>query len=312
MYSFHGSPDGGDPKAALVMGKSGSLYGTTEGGGASGLGTVFEMTKPTGEPWKENVLFSFTGSGGQYPWSPLVFGTTGALYGATPAGGCGGCTGVVFELAPPSAAGETWTETVLYDFSGSLENAAPNGPLLFGPGGTIYVTTGGAGAPSFGQVNALLPPATPEGAWTESALYSFGGPPAGEQPLAGVVSEGGSLFGTTYAGGDEFCGAGGCGVVYERAPPATLGGAWTETTLHTFGETATDGQQPAAPVAVGPGGVLYGTTQYGGNTTCATSGFQGVECGTVFQVVPPTAPGGACTESVIYSFTGTDGDGAPR
>ena len=64
MYSFHGSPDGGDPRAALVIAKSGTLYGTTYGGGASSLGTVFEMTKPTGEPWKENVLFSFNGSDG--------------------------------------------------------------------------------------------------------------------------------------------------------------------------------------------------------------------------------------------------------
>ncbi|MGA2740564.1 MAG: hypothetical protein ABSG65_24395 [Bryobacteraceae bacterium] len=72
IYRFHGSPDGVDPRAALVIGKSGSLYGTIAFGGASGWGTVFETTKPTGEPWKETVPFSFNLSDGQHPWSVII------------------------------------------------------------------------------------------------------------------------------------------------------------------------------------------------------------------------------------------------
>jgi hypothetical protein len=157
IYSFKGSPDGGDPKAGLVIGKNGALYGTTYGGGASVLGTVFEMTKSAGEPWKETVLYSFSGSDGQYPESALVFGSTGTLYGVTVGGGGGGSTGVIFALAPPSAAGGTWTETVLYAFGFSSENAAPNGPLLIGPGGTLYTTTQGSGGPT-----ARWPPCCPQ------------------------------------------------------------------------------------------------------------------------------------------------------
>jgi hypothetical protein len=33
-------------------------------------------------------------------------------------------------------------------------------------------------------------------------------------------------------------------------------------------------------------------------------------CGIVFALTPPTAPGGAWTETVLHSFTGRDGDGA--
>ena len=33
-------------------------------------------------------------------------------------------------------------------------------------------------------------------------------------------------------------------------------------------------------------------------------------CGVVFQLTPPSTPGGAWTENVIYSFTGVNGDGA--
>jgi uncharacterized repeat protein (TIGR03803 family) len=43
LYKFNNVPDGALPKG-LVMDKAGKLYGTTIGGGANGLGTVFEVT----------------------------------------------------------------------------------------------------------------------------------------------------------------------------------------------------------------------------------------------------------------------------
>ena len=313
LYSFKGSPDGADPEGALVIGKFGELYSTTFAGGTSVLGTVFMLTHATGQPWKETVLHSFSGSDGQYPQSALVFGSTGAFYGVTVGGGPGG-SGTIFELAPPSTSGGAWTETVLYGFTynGNGQNAVPNGPPLIGPGGTLYTTTqGGPDGPAgtaLGLVVALVPPATPASNWTEYELYTFGGP-QGQVPVAGVVSENGSLFGATALGGGQSCGGIGCGVVYELSPPAARGGTWTEAAIHNFGETPSDGQEPFAPLTVGPGGVLYGTTQFGGSGVCATSG--GVEgCGTVYQLTPPTAPGGTWTESLIYNFTGANGDGA--
>jgi hypothetical protein len=72
LYSFKGTPDGADPKGALLIGKSGELYGTTFGGGTSVFGTVFHADAPTGQPWKETILHSFTGSDGQYPQSALT------------------------------------------------------------------------------------------------------------------------------------------------------------------------------------------------------------------------------------------------
>lgn len=282
------------------------LYGTTEAGGTSTLGTVFELTKPAGEPWKETVILSFNGSDGQRPESTLTASTTGAFYGTTTqvAYGGGVDNGTIFELAPPSTAGGAWTETVLYTFvyvaqPQEAQNVLPNGTLLPGPGGTLYTTTQGSaddpnGGPSLGDVVALVPPATSGGDWTEYQLYTFGYP-QGEKPEAGVVSEGGSLLGTTYSAG-----GGGAGTVYELTPPATHGGTWTETTIHTF--MGPDGANPAAPLTVGPGGALYGTTTEGGSATCG--------CGAVFQLTPPSTTGGAWTESAIYSFTGTDGDGS--
>jgi hypothetical protein len=114
-------------------------------------------------------------------------------------------------------------------------------------------------------VVALQPPASAGGAWNEYELYAFGFD-QGEVPLASVVSESGSLLGTTFYGGDEFYGEGGCGTAYELTPPATRGGAWTETTIHTFAGAAADGGR------------------------CIFANGSG--CGTVFELTPPATPGG--------------------
>jgi uncharacterized repeat protein (TIGR03803 family) len=307
LYSFKGNPDGADPKGALLIGKSGELFGTTFAGGTSVLGTVFVLTPATGQPWKETILHNFTGSDGQYPQSALTFGSNGEFYGVTVGGGPGG-SGAIFELAPPTTSGGAWTQTVLYGFSynGNGQNAVPNGPPLIGPGGTLYTTTlGGPNGPTgfpLGLLVALEPPATTDGAWTEYELYAFGFY-SGYRSYAGVVSESGSLFGTTFFAGDEYCE---CGTVYELTPPATRSGTWTETTIHTFTYADSDGQEPLAALTVGPGGVLFGTTRNGGPASLCqpTSG-----CGTVFQLTPPATPGGQWAESVLYSFTGSNGDG---
>ena len=58
LYSFcsqSGCVDGASPIAGLIMDAKGHLYGTTNGGGAHGQGTVFELT-PAG---RETVLYSF-------------------------------------------------------------------------------------------------------------------------------------------------------------------------------------------------------------------------------------------------------------
>ena len=43
LYSFSGGSDGALPYAGLVMDGPGNLYGTTQNGGTSGDGTVFQV-----------------------------------------------------------------------------------------------------------------------------------------------------------------------------------------------------------------------------------------------------------------------------
>jgi uncharacterized repeat protein (TIGR03803 family) len=99
LHSFQAGSDGELPLAALVMDKSGNLFGTTPAGGATGCrqrgscGTVFEVTAKG----REKVLYAFHKVRGSYPAAGLLLGAHGDLYGATAMGGTGN-NGVVFEL----------------------------------------------------------------------------------------------------------------------------------------------------------------------------------------------------------------------
>jgi uncharacterized repeat protein (TIGR03803 family) len=94
IHSFKGATDGFSPGADLIN-VNGTLYGTTEQGGASGgYGTVFSIT-PAGA---ENVLYSFKGgTDGVGPQAALTY-LSGVLYGTTVAGGANK-SGTVFSLA---------------------------------------------------------------------------------------------------------------------------------------------------------------------------------------------------------------------
>jgi len=107
-----------------------------------------------------------------------------------------------------------------------------------------------------------------------------------------IADSSGNLYGTTLGGGSF-----GFGVVFEFTPPQVPGGQWSESTLYSF-KGAPDGSGPNANLILDGAGNLYGTTQSGG--TCGNLG-----CGTIFQVSPPSQPGGLWTESLIHDFPET-------
>jgi uncharacterized repeat protein (TIGR03803 family) len=150
LHSFNGV-DGVNPYAGLVIGKNGTLYGTTYGGGAPpGIGgTVFQLTPPAkiGGDWTETVLHSFAGdSDGANPAAGLVIGKDGTLYGTTQYGGTSNL-GTVFQLTPPTKVGGTWSETVLHSFAGGSDGANPVAGLVIGQNGALYGTTTLGGVP---------------------------------------------------------------------------------------------------------------------------------------------------------------------
>lgn len=207
LYSFaeRFSGDAAIPSSELIMDNQGNLYGTALLGGANDVGAVYELSPPVvaGGPWTEKVLFSFSGTDGSSPFGRLLLDANGTLYG-TASGGGAGEAGAVFQLAPPAAPGDPWTETVLYGFSGGADGSSPEGGVVMNNQGRIFGTAehGGDGGPkiSGGVVFALDPPTQPGGTWTETVLYAFGGPD-GFAPASLLTLKNGRLYGTTTQGG---------------------------------------------------------------------------------------------------------------
>jgi uncharacterized repeat protein (TIGR03803 family) len=130
-------------------------------------------------------------------------------------------------------------------------------------------------------------------------LYSFGGGSDGANPVAALIDVGGTLYGTTAAGGSHACPyqddsiySPSCGTVFSITPSGT------ENVLHIFGGYPNDGANPYAPL-IDVKGTLYGTTGYGGGSDCPY-----YSCGTLFSI---TTSG---TEKVLHSFSGYPNDGA--
>ncbi len=260
---------------------------------------------------KEKVIATFDITDGMVPQAGFISDAAGNLYGTTSLGGNAVCAdygggagcGTVIELSHSKVG---WTETVLYSFQGDGDGISPSGNLVFDGKGNLYGTTevGGPGncLNGCGTVFELSPPAEKGGEWTETILYSFKGGDDGHLPEAGLIFDGsGNLYGTTFWGGGSNCGGYGCGTAFELSPPAEPGSPWTETILHHFpGGTSLDASGPSCTLVPDRSGNLYGTTGFGGQ----------LSNGAVFELTPPIKAGGAWTESVIYSFTGVDGDGS--
>jgi uncharacterized repeat protein (TIGR03803 family) len=165
LYSFckqTNCTDGGDPHYAGVTrdASSGTLYGTTQLGGAHGAGTVFALA-PGAAGWTQTVLYSFCEQtincdDGASPEAGVILdASSGKLYGTTLNSGTGGY-GTVFELAPNAS--KQWTETVLYSFTGLSDGASPQaGVTRDASSGKLYGTTQYGGAHGYGAVFELTP-----------------------------------------------------------------------------------------------------------------------------------------------------------
>ena len=281
IHSFN-QFDGSTPKFGMIFDAAGNLYGTTAGGGP-GNGTVFKLTPNPDGSWSENVIHSFTGNDGESPVSGLVFDDSGNLYGTTPSGGAYGY-GTAFQLTPNPDG--SWNETVLHSFNWSWkEGRGSLAGLILDAIGNLYGTTSDGGAHDYGTVFKLTP--NPDGSWSESTIYSFGGA-NGRWPQAGLALDAaGNLYGTTSAGG-----AYDLGTVFKLT--VNPDGTWTRSKLHTF--KGPDGTIPNF-IILDAAGNLYGTTARGGP----------YNCGTAFKLTPN--PDGGWTMSKLHVFRGRPGDG---
>jgi uncharacterized repeat protein (TIGR03803 family) len=267
IHSFTGA-DGANPRAG-VKDRLGELYGTTENGGAgsNAAGTVFELRQANGL-WTERLLHTFGASDDGFdPQSDLMV-LNSTLYGTTLYGGSK-LVGTVYAVDIGTGA-----EAVVYNFNGPDGRLPVGGLTLFGLG-QLAGTTAQGGTNDVGTIYEVDPTKG-----IETYLYSFKDKPDGVTPFAGVTQLDGDLYGTTNHGGDN-----------DEGCVFKLTADGKETVLYSFkGRPSGDGAHPIAGLTVW-NDVLYGVTTDGGTN----------DDGTVFRIDKNG------TESVVYSFKGSDG-----
>ena len=266
LHRFTGGADGGNPNAGLVHDGVGNLYGTAAFCGAAGSGTVYKLS-PTTTSWKLTVLHTLAGSAdGINPMAPVVFDSSGNLYGDTYNGGAEG-KGIVFKLSPQTTG--LWKEQILHTFIGGPTDG--NQPFLGGvtldKNGNVYGGTffGGPAKLNGGTVFKL----NAAKGYAITILHNFSdSDPAGGFVNGGLIFDSkGNLWGTNAYG------------VFELSPESS---GWRETVLWGLNVNhfpAIDGVIFRAPVIMDEQGNLYGTTLWGGEAGDITGGV-------AFKLVP--------------------------
>ena len=270
LYSFcaEKSPcatTGGYPTGGVTLGWDGNLWGTTEGGGKDGAGTVFKLT-PAGAL---TTLYSFTnGTDDSAPNYPLLQGQDGNMYGVSEEQ-YNTQYGSFYKL---STKGKITAHPFNY-----TDGASPNLPVQ-GTDLNFYGTTQGGGDPTCKC--GVVYKATAAGKIT--VLHDFTGfnnNEDGSRPI-GVLVQGsdGDFYGTTYQGG-----ANNIGTVFK------ISSSGTYTLLHNFAGGTTDGSLPISGLTLGTNGNFYGTTGNGGTDNA----------GTLFEITS------AGKVTLLYSFCST-------
>jgi uncharacterized repeat protein (TIGR03803 family) len=270
IHDFEKGRDGAQPESGLVE-YGGVLYGTTQNGGTRNTGTVFELT-PNGV---EHVMHSFIGapSDGGHPTAGLTL-VGSEFYGVTRAGGKIAAGGCAFKI---NLFGQV---KVLHSFKVEPGDGYNPAGTLVAIDGILYGTTlhGGDIGQGYGTVFEM------DTRGVEGVIHSFGGANDGAFPAAGLTSVQGNLYGTTTGGGTSPRKSNECissGVRINRAGYYKCGTIFSitkagrERVVYRF-RGDPDGANPEAALTLA-GGVLYGTTDWGGDSSYY---------GTIFRIFP--------------------------
>jgi uncharacterized repeat protein (TIGR03803 family) len=314
VHAFQGG-DGITPLSSLLETSDGSLYGTTQGGGAGGTGVVFRIL-----PDRSFVHYDLAlSTSGANPRAALILGSDGLFYGTTEHGGANS-SGTYFRMTPAGAFTTFDLPNFPAVFCGSAPAPGPTAPLALAADGNLYGMTGGPVVISnctFGWAGALVR-LSPQGTMTRSGvgqnnraagalavgadgrMYGTAAPIFFPPHLMAFATDTGGTFAqlhnfaVTESGGQTLLpgpdgnfystltvgGAAGKGIVYRMTPGGSV------TTLHEF--QGPDGDSPSAGLVRSRDGFFYGVTSKGGQ----------FGDGAIFRV---SATGDF---SVVYSFTG--------
>lgn len=285
LYTFCSTApcnDGQTPNG-VTLGYDGNFYGTTYRGGQFNSGTIFSITS-TG---KFTVLYSFCSqkncSDGWSPQLPPIQGTDGNFYGVALNGGSLG-DGVAYKLTPSG------TYTVLHNFCyGSGCNGSQANQLVQDVKGNLFGTTvmGGSSAKGSKTGYGTVFEITSKNQYLvlHNFDYTQGSPGAGF-----ALANDGNLYGTSAGGYDSIQNG---GTLFEITP------AGKYTQLYTFSVCGVTGYLPSPGLVQGSDGIFYGSTIYGGGSSCADDGSLYTLSNGLIPMVKIVPAGGKVGQSVI-------------
>jgi uncharacterized repeat protein (TIGR03803 family) len=293
LYEFKGQTnrDGAYPHGRLAFDANGEIYGTTQGGGINGTGTVYRLSPKSGGGWTEKVIYNFsaTGADGTAPSAGMTIAADGTMYSTTPDGGAFGA-GTVFSLKKTS---KGWKQTVIQNLNGSSNGGFPYEGLMMDTAGNLYGAAPTGGASGQGVIYRLS--LTKKG-WVETVLHSFtgqNGDGAGLYWIDLISDKSGNIYGATSFGGTN-----GTGTVWELVYSTTKK-TYSESILYEFGASGSgDGNNPYGGLAMDSKGNLYGTTLYGGPSNI----------GTFYKL---TKQGKTWKETILHTFVGANDGNEP-
>ena len=315
VHGFSG-PDGELPRyGALIQGRDGALYGTTQSGGSANEGVIYKL-RATGNG---NLTFhDFNGTDGSTVDGGVTLGRDGSYYGVTALGGSankgtlfkidasgtytllysftGGADGIYPVAAPTQAADGIFygttsgsSESILptvYKYSPTLGLSTiytftnftqPENPLLQATDGNLYISTPGGGTQGCGSIVKLTTAGILKSSYSLNCTL-----PNPTGPIGALIqASDGFLYGTTQGGGPL-----NAGTIFKLDLKAKA-----LTVLYNFGTVANDGAGAQAGLVQGTDGNFYGTTTIGGTRNL----------GTIYKITPTG------TYTQLYSFSGTSG-----
>jgi len=294
-----GTKRGTNP-SALIRAKDGNFYGTTEGGGSYGNGSVFKLT--TAGSFTTIADFgkaSGTYTGPQSPRAALVQGKNGIFYGTSAAGGSSG-NGTIYSV---TTAGAYKVLVNLSGGTGSFLGRTPEASLIQATDGYLYGTTRLGGTSNRGTIFRV----TAAGSFKTLINFTGGAPTFGAEPRGALVQDNeGHFFGTTSTGGSNALGT--VFRVNNALPP--------KATVVTNAVTFISGTRATLSGSVNPQGTTalywfeYGLTNAYGSRAPLTSLSAGA--GKAAVTVKTTITGLAPSTTYHYRIVSSNGGGTSQ
>ncbi len=267
---------GAFPRAGVIQGADGNLYGTTTYGGDENAGVLFRARSDGQQFTLLHRLKRETE--GANPEGGLVEVAPNRLIGSASEGGVHG-GGVVFRLDVDGS-----RFSVIHAFGDDpADGLSPIGDLTVAEDGWLCGVTRGGGSRGAGSIYRVRPDGS-----EFTVLHDFGNDETdGRGPQAGLfLADDGFLYATCEGGGRH-----GRGVVLRIRPDGA-----DYRVLHEFSSEGDHPRNPSAPLVQWHDRRLFGTTSNGG----------GYNKGAVFAIHPDSGE-----VSLIHGFGASDG-GQPR